>query len=162
MVHLVPKIDMDHELKQRRQFFHDDYRFADMRRWRFCTSSFWRCSELKKIFIDLQTSFKDNGLNQRTIKTTSMQIILNLNPFFTLDWNNCFLSLVELVAWLIFFAMSEVHEKMKKDIHLFRFANLLELMMMGRLPSRVLLFLTGCDLRLWDFVRLPSYGCTRK
>ena len=47
-----------------------------------------------------------------------------------------------------FFAMSEVHEKMKKDIHLFRFANLLELMMMGRLPSRVLLFLTGCDLRL--------------
>ena len=36
-----------------------------------------------EIFIDLQTSFKDNGLNQRTIKTTSMQIILNLTPFFT-------------------------------------------------------------------------------
>ena len=47
--------------------------------------------------------------------------------------------------------MSEVHEKMKKDIHLFRFANLLELMMMGRLPSRVLLFLTGCDLRVFVF-----------
>ena len=50
-----------------------------------------------------------------------------------------------------FFAMSEVHEKMKKDIHLFGFEEVvLEARRHddGPFAKRVLLFLTGCDLRL--------------
>ena len=62
--------------------------------------------------------------------------------------------------------MSEVHEKMKKkDIHLFWLGSLVGLGRAhddGPFAKRVLLFLTGCDLRVFEIRVSALLRCTRK